>query len=931
MRHLLLTSAVFILISCSAPAKRTTLGDIDFAGQKQAKPGVSLTPKSQDEIRRAYLEYLKHVSKDDKSRVDALNRLAQLEFKLSDTRNKDAHSDAVAAHSDEIYNASIDRSIELLKTLLRDHPGTESTDKTLYQLARAYDQRGLYEKSLDTLAQLVSRYPKSPHYVESQFRLAEHAFIRNNYSKAEDLYTDILVSKNNGLFREKARYKRGWARFKQNYYQEAVDDFIGVINMNDFDDLSKAAASVKNNYEEYFRALGLTFTYMGGHEALTGYFKDKPKFKYISQAYFRVSDTYLTQQRYADAAKTLDQFNKDYSQSSHLPESDLKIIDIWAASGFSANFIRSLDDFYEAYHPQSKYWSGREASQEVRARATASLRNYIVLASSNFHKEYQSSRKEADFSRAKIWYERYLQDYQAYSRKDNVHFLYAELLFQHKNYAEALTHYEAAAYDGVIIVNKDAAYATILMATKLHQEPGDSKLQKEYHKKLVNYSYLFVQLYPGDVRSMAVMTRSAEEAYREGMFKQAIDLAELYSDIPYTEATYSIHSIKAHSYFKLERFQDAETAYQALLKHYKPDQKTRIQINDNLAFSIYNQATIAKAKNNTAEALRHYARISEAAPASEIAATGLYEVITLTFDNKQWAETVKFIGKFQQLYPSHKYSNDVSKKLSVAYLNTNQDTAAASELIKISRTDENIDYKIAALWKAAGLYESKKDYPAAIKAYEEYATTYQRPYPQYTESLQKLTELHGRVQNEQRANQWRNQILDADKRTPGDMKTDRTNFITSVAALHLGRQANKTYASIGLVLPLNRSLGLKKDALQKALNLYGRAASYGLAESATEATYAIADIYHSFSKSLLDSERPRNLNAAELEQYKILLEDQAFPFEDNAIKFYEKNLSHVKQGIANEWVQKSYEKLKLLFPARYNRAAMLEAYINVLH
>ena len=931
MRTLLLASVVLALISCSAPVKRTTLGDIDIVGQKHTKPGVSLAPKSQDDIRRAYLEYLKYVSKDDKSRIDALNRLAQLEFKLSEARSKDAHSDAAASNKDEIYNASVDRSIELLQTLLRDHPSAENADKTLYQLGKAYDQRGLYDKSHETLAQLVSRYPKSAHYAESQFRLAEHAFIRSNYSKAEDLYTDVLVSKNNGLFREKARYKRGWARFKQNYYQEAIDDFTGVINMNDFDDLAKSSATVKNNFEEYFRALGLSFSYMGGHEALTGYFRQNPKFKYIYQAYFRVSDSYLSQQRYADAAKTLEQFNKDYPQSNRLPESDLKIVDIWLASGFSANFIRSLDNFYEAYHPQSKYWSSREASMEVRVQATASLRNYILLASSQFHKEYQSSKKEVAFSKAKTWYERYLKDYQSYSRKDNVHFLYAELLSQHKSYAEALTHYEAAAYDGAIIVNKDAAYATILMATKLYQEPGDNKLRKEYHKKLVDYSYLFVQLYPGDVRSMAVMTRSAEEAYREGMFKQAVDLAELYSDTPYTEATYSIHSIRAHSYFKLERYQDAETAYQALLQRYKPDQKTRAQINDNLAFSIYNQATMAKGKNNAADALRHYTRISDAAPASEIAATGLYEAITLTFDNKQWVETVKYIGKFQQIYPSHKLSNDVSKKLSVAYLSTNQDVAAASELIKISRTNESIDYKIAALWKAAGLYESKKDYPASIKAYEEYAATYQRPYPQFVESLQKLTELHDRAQNEARASQWRNQILDADKRTPGDLKTDRTNYINSMAALHLGRQANKTYASIGLVLPLNRSLGLKKDALQKALNLYGRAASYGLVESATESTYAIADIYHSFSKSLLDSERPRNLNAAELDQYKILLEDQAFPFEDNAIKFHEKNLSHVKQGISNEWVQKSYAKLKLLFPARYNRAVLLETHINVLH
>lgn len=931
MRYLILAATAIALASCSTPAKRTTLRDIDFSGKKQPGSNVSAAPKSTDDIRRAYLEYLKYATKDDKSRVDALQRLAQLEFQLSEARNKDGLAQAASNERDEIYYDSIDRNIELLKSLLRDHPDAENSDKTLYQLARAYDQRGLYDQSLETLSRLVSRYPKSSHYAESQFRHAEHAFIRGNYSKAEDIYTDILVSQNNNLFREKARYKRGWARLKQNYHREAIDDFIGVIDMNDFDNLSQSNEVKKNNFDEYFRALGISFIYMGGHAAMSDYFKENPKFKYIYQAYSRVSDIYLAEQRYSDAANTLEQFNKHYPQSVHLAESALKNIDIWGASGFTGNFVRSLEDFYTTYHPRSTYWSKPGIRLEVRKNVTASLKNFIVLASSYFHKEYQSGKSEAAFNRAKVWYERYLKDYRAYSSKDNIYFLFAELLAQHKNYAEALTLYEAAAYNGDIIVNQDAAYASILMTTKLHQTTADLKLQKDYLQKLVRYSHLYVQLYPSEPRSIAVMTRAAEESYREGLYGKAIELAELYSDTPYTEATLNIHSIKAHSYFKLGRYLDSETAYQAILQHYKPDPKTKAQINDNLAVSIYNQATAAKAKNNTTEALRLYIRMSEVVPTSDIAATGLYEAINLTFDSKRWLETVKHITRFQQLYPSHKLSHDVSRKLSVAYLNTNQDVAAAAELVKASRGDENIDYKIAALWKAGGLYESRKDYPAAIKAYEEYAAAYQRPYPQYMEAMQKLSDLHGRAQNEQRADHWRNQILDADKKTPAELKTDRTNYVSSMAALRLARQENKKYSSIRLLLPLNRSLEHKKNALQKALNLYGKAASYGIPETATEATYAIADIYHSFSKSLLDSERPKHLNPAELEQYKILLEDQAFPFEDNAIKFYEKNLSHNRQGISDEWVHKSYSQLKLLYPARYNREVMLEPYINVLH
>ncbi|MCK7577317.1 MAG: CDC27 family protein [Chromatiales bacterium] len=110
------------------------------------------------------------------------------------------------------------------------------------------------------------------------------------------------------------------------------------------------------------------------------------------------------------------------------------------------------------------------------------------------------------------------------------------------------------------------------------------------------------------------MTRAAEEAYRDGRYQQAIDLAELIAAVPYTGDSYNLHSLKAHSYFKLGRYQDAEAAYQALLLNYKPDLKVKTQIDDNLAISVYNQATAAKSGNATTEAIRHYVRMSDPGP-----------------------------------------------------------------------------------------------------------------------------------------------------------------------------------------------------------------------------------------------------------------------------------------------------------------------------
>ena len=61
------------------------------------------------------------------------------------------------------------------------------------------------------------------------------------------------------------------------------------------------------------------------------------------------------------------------------------------------------------------------------------------------------------------------------------------------------------------------------------------------------------------------------------------------------------------------------------------------------------------------------------------------------------------------------------------------------------------------------------------------------------------------------------------------------------------------------------------------------------------------------------------MSKLELSQYELLLEEQAYPFEDNAIDIHEQNASRARNGIFDEWVQRSYEALKTLLPGRYNK------------
>ncbi len=142
-------------------------------------------------------------------------------------------------------------------------------------------------------------------------------------------------------------------------------------------------------------------------------------------------------------------------------------------------------------------------------------------------------------------------------------------------------------------------------------------------------------------------------------------------------------------------------------------------------------------------------------------------------------------------------------------------------------------------------------------------------------------------------------------------------FLAAKAAFLLAEPRYQDFRRIRLVAPLKKSLKKKKQRMELALEAYGRAAEYGVAEFTTASTYRIAELYHSLSQDLLASERPKTLSAAELEQYEVLLEEQAYPFEEKAIEVHEANVQRVGNDIYDDWVKRSFVQLSKLRPAQY--------------
>jgi tetratricopeptide (TPR) repeat protein len=108
------------------------------------------------------------------------------------------------------------------------------------------------------------------------------------------------------------------------------------------------------------------------------------------------------------------------------------------------------------------------------------------------------------------------------------------------------------------------------------------------------------------------------------------------------------------------------------------------------------------------------------------------------------------------------------------------------------------------------------------------------------------------------------------------------------------------------------------------------AAAYDVAEVTTQASFEIAELYRQLATDLLASERPKGLSADELEQYDLLLEEQATPFEEQSMSLHEANVARVQQGIYDGGVKASYGALAKLLPARFGKTELPGAFLTAL-
>ena len=215
------------------------------------------------------------------------------------------------------------------------------------------------------------------------------------------------------------------------------------------------------------------------------------------------------------------------------------------------------------------------------------------------------------------------------------------------------------------------------------------------------------------------------------------------------------------------------------------------------------------------------------------------------------------------------------------------------------------------------------------KVWKSFIVRHPSPVDDSMQLREKLVAYYADQANEKERVTWLRAIIKADANA-GDTRSDYSRTVAANATIDLARPKLASYNAIKLTAPLKASLARKQKYMEQALQAYAAAADYGIAEVTMEATFYIAEIYNQLGRDLMGSERPAELTAEELEQYDILLEEQAYPFEEQALDLHEVNAARTAQGIYDEWVRRSLEALEELLPVRYAKHEEGEQFVTTI-
>lgn len=874
---------------------------------------------------------------DNPFRPRAMHRLADL---LLDYGER-GEATASAPEAPDSYG----EAIELYRELLARYPDYPARDEVLYQLGRAYANQGDLDRTQGVLQRLVAEYPDSRHRGEAHFRLAEWAFLDGEYGQAQRHYGAVLALGEGGLHYQAALLKRGWTQFKQGQLGAALQSFFSLLDLKletvNFDDISGEPRGLRKADAEImadtFRGITLIFARQKGIQVLDDYralFAQRP---YAHLVYQRLAERYHKEERYADEARVYAGFIEAYPDSAFAPLFQIRRVDAHRLAHDPEQVVAAQEQFV------TRFWrpdTDRPDTPPYEAHLTRFAREYLDELSEFYHARYQKRRAAGDYDAAVRWYGRYLAEFHGADDAVEKHFLMAELLYQQGEqggqgeqgaYAAAGQAYEQVAYfyppHGRAA---EAGYSAILAYGKQLRTAGhDSDTWRAAQRRS---ALRFVSTFPQDPRLPNTLLSLANDDFERGDRDNArvliLMLLTEHDDLAAPDA-YAAWMLLGHIAHGGGDHVQAERAFATARRQVAANSPQALEAEQWQALSVYRQAEVLLDREETQAGLALLLTIPELAPSSELAAQARYDAAAQLIGLQQWSRAAALLETVRDRYPRHPLQAELPVKLAFVYMKLGRTAEAARAYGQIAASTQDPELQQEALWQAAQLYYQSRDLTQAALAYKRYLQRFPGPDAQAFRAREQLADIYAQQTQFSSRDYWLREIINHAQQA--GVQDRAIQQLAARAAFTLAEDAFAEFKAVALVEPLRQTLSRKKQKMEAALASYARVADYDQAEFISAATHRSGEVYMLLSQALLASQRPPNLDEEELEQYELMLEEQAYPFEERAIDLLQSNAARVEDGVYNRWVKQSLAALATLLPLQYAKQEQRKEVIHALH